>query len=185
MLNEYQQRFLERYLNSRGNIYGTLDDLGLDLSHLISWRDNPEFELNYRDYTNKLISHLKQESYILATKKVNEVVKNGLKVETLSQEHKIAPQGNEYRVKRTSKDIGVPVAYLKLALSETAISKAITTLANEGVIPLAIAKKIMQKAEAISQELADCFEVKEDENVVSEQKIIAFIKQAVLQGIEE
>jgi hypothetical protein len=185
MVNDSQQRFLEKYINSRGNIYQALDELGLDLCHLLSWRENPVFELHYREATNKLITHLKQESYILATKKVNEVVKNGLKVETLSQEHKIAPQGNEYRVKRTSKDIGVPVAYLKLALSETAISKAIATLASEGVLPMSIAKKILQRAESISSELADCFDVKEDEQVISEQKIIAFIKHAVLEGVSE
>lgn len=186
MLNETQQRFLERYMQSRGDQYTALDDLGLSLNHLLMWRENPEFEIAYRRVTSNIITHLRQESFLLATKKINEAVRNGIVQETITHQHDIDSDGRgTYSLKKQFKNLGVPPAYLKLAMAENAITKAIQTLANEGVIPSSIAKKILQRAELISNEMAESFEAQEDNSAISEQKIIAYIKQAVLQGSEE
>lgn len=193
-LNETQQRFLDKYINSRGDQYKALEELGLDLAHLLSWRENADFEVMFRDVTNKIITHLRQESFLIATKRINDAVKHGIKQEIFTQEHTIEPGydsggkptiHNSYKAKQTVKNLGVPVAYLKLAMCETAIAKAIQALANEGALPLTVAKRILQRAESISTELANSFEIEENDNAISEQKIIAFIKQAVLKPGED
>lgn len=193
-LNETQQRFLDKYTNSRGDQYAALNELGLDLAHLISWRENAEFEVAFRDITNKIITHLRQESFLIATKRINEAVKNGVQQETFTQEHIIEPGydsggkptiHNSYKAKQTVKNLGVPVAYLKLAMAESAIAKAIQALANEGALPMTVAKRILQRAETISAELVGTFEIEETDSAISEQKIIAFIKQAVLKPSDD
>lgn len=182
-LNDTQNLFIQKFICSRGDIYKTLESLGLDLVHLLAWRENVEFEELYRDVTNKIILHLRQESFLISVQKINDVVKNGVKEETFTQEHGVDFAGNNYfKAKKTVKNIGVPANYLKLALSESSITKAIQVLANEGVLPMSLAKEIMQKADNISSDIAKSFDRENDNgaNLISEQKIISYIKQAVL-----
>lgn len=184
MLTEEQRRFLARYINSRGDFYGSVNSLGLDIAHIISWQEsNPEFDREYRATRIKIIDFIKQENHILAIQKVNSALKEGVTVNTISQKHKITENGSEFETTRTTKNLGVPGWAIVEALKESSLTKAINTLANEGVLPSPIARRLLQNVSTIQTSVRESFDVK-DTDYVNEEKAINLIKAAVFGDVD-
>lgn len=195
---EIQQRFLERFKNYRADTLKTLDDLGLEFAHFLSWRENTEFDLAYRKTVQQITQQLRQESFLNAHRRVHDGLIHGVRTETYTNSWRTATDkdgipilnddGEELKIlstKRVSKISAPPVEYLKIALTENSIARAITELANEGVLPEPIARRIIQRTDSITKELMNCFEVDETSNLLTEQKAIALIKAAVLNNENE
>lgn len=182
---EIQQKFLERFKNYRADTLRTLSELELEFAHFLSWRENAEFDLAYRKAVQQVTNQLRQESFLNAHRRIHEALLHGIKSETFTNSWKTVTDENGEEVqllntKRVTKLSTPPVEYLKIALTENSIAKAITELANEGVLPESIARKIVQRTDSITKELMDCFEVDNSSNLLTEQKAIALIKAAVL-----
>jgi len=187
MLTEEQQRFLLRYINNKGDFYKTVDSMGLDLAHVVNWQQvNAEFEAAFRSTKKDVIDHLKQENYMCALLKVNNALINGISQHTVQQKHKIGGDGeSEFEVTRTTKELGVPSWAIREALQENSIVKAVQVLANEGVLPAPIARRILQSANKISHEVMQSFDISPDSDFINDKKAIALIKAAVLGANEE
>jgi hypothetical protein len=187
MTNE-QQRFLSRYINNKGDFYKTVESMGLDAAHILSWQQNyKEFDKTFRETKRIVLQHLKDENYMMAALRINDILVNGLTHHTVTQKHRVIDdEGNsEFEVTRTSKQLGVPSEYIKMALQESSIVKAVNTLSAEGVIPASIARKILQSAEKISKEIIDSFDIDSNSEYLSDKKAIALIKAAVLSGSDD
>lgn len=187
MLTEEQQRFLIRYVDNKGDFYKTVDSLGLDLSHIVSWQQvSQEFNTAFASQKQYVIQHLKDESYITALLRVNEALKDGVKQHTIVQKHRIGgvdKEGNQlsdFEVVRSTKNLGVPSWAITEALKESSIVRAVHTLASEGVIPASIAKRILQSANRISEEVKASFDIADKNEFVNDTKAINLIRAAVL-----
>lgn len=190
-LTEEQQRFLIRYTNNKGDFYKTIESLGLDLAHITSWQQvSKDFSEAFRNTKRIVLEHLKEENYMSAMLRVNEALHNGITQHSVQQKHKIIgadEDGNEiseFEVIRTTKHLGVPSWAVQHALAESSIVKAVHTLASEGVIPSAIARKILNAANRITKDMADAFEVSPDADYINDKKAISLIKAAVLGEVE-
>lgn len=187
MLTDTQQLFLNQYIRTNGDFYGVADRMGLETEHVISWQSNPEFEQAYRTAKTCVIAHLKNENYLCALRKVNDALINGVQQTTVQTKHKYSEQTDEpteYEVTRSTKNLGVPGWAIKEALQEHSIIKAVTTLASEGVLPAPIAKRILQTANRISEEVRASFDAGADNDHVSEKQAINLIRAAVLGEVE-
>lgn len=192
-LSEEQQKFLGRYVNNKGDFYKTVDSLGLDLSHITSWQlANADFANAYKHAKQTVIEHLKQENYMVSLLRVNDALINGVQQHIITQKHRIGGVGetgeqlSEFEVTRTTKNLGVPGWAINQALAESSIVKAVHTLASEGVIPTAVARRILQSANRITTDIKASFDVAApDSEFINEQKAIALIKMAVLGAGDE
>jgi hypothetical protein len=186
MTNE-QQRFLSRYINNKGDFYKTVESMGLDAAHILSWQQNyKEFDKTFRETKRIVLQHLKDENYMMATLRINDALVNGVTHHTVTQKHRVIDdEGNsEFEVTRTSKQLGVPSEYIKMALQESSIVKAVNTLSAEGVIPASIARKILQSANKISEEIVASFDVSTDSEFINDKKAINLIRAAVLGEVD-
>lgn len=190
MLTDNQQIFLNQYIRSNGDFYGVADKMGLEVEHVISWQSNPDFEIAYREAKANVIAHLRNENYLLGLRKVNDALQNGVHQHTVTTKHKYidvdagGDEATEYEVTRVTKNLGVPGWAIKEALQESSLIKAINTLASEGVLAPPIAKKILQAANRISEDIRGAFEVSRDDDYISEKKAINLIRAAVLGEVE-
>jgi DNA-binding transcriptional ArsR family regulator len=185
-LTTEQQRFINRYINSKGNFYQTIDSLGLELAHVLSWQEtNLYFSKAYSEAKQQILCFLREENYITAVRELNEVLKNGVSVHSVTQKHKSSEKdGDSFEVTKSTKNLGVPMSAISEALKESSIVKAVNTLANEGVIPTTIAKRILQAASKISVDITTAFDVEKETEYVDESKAIALIKAAVLGEVD-
>jgi hypothetical protein len=71
-----------------------------------------------------------------------------------------------------------------MALQESSIVKAVNTLSAEGVIPASIARKILQSANKISEEIVASFDVSTDSEFINDKKAINLIRAAVLGEVD-
>lgn len=187
-LTNEQQRFLSRYVNNKGDFYKTVESMGLDAAHIISWQQNyKEFDNTFRETKRIVLQHLKDENYMMAILKINDALINGVTHHTVTQKHRVVDdKGNsEFEVTRTSKQVGVPSWAVQEALKESSIVKAVNTLSAEGVIPASIARRILQSANKISEEIVASFDVSPDSEFISDKKAVALIKQAILGASED
>ena len=181
-LSEAQNRFLERLKRNKLDIEGTLESMGLDTVHLMAWQENPEFDLEYRSVVRQIIQYLNQENYVNAIRKLNDALINGTR-EYTSKEISLYDTENNYigtKRENSQKYIKTPAWAIKEAMKETSLETAINQLANEGVLPTTVARKILLEADKITKKLQDSFEVSSDADLITEQKAITLIKQAVL-----
>jgi hypothetical protein len=181
-LTPEQQRFLSRYINNKGDFYKTIESMGLDASHIISWQQTyKEFESQFRETKRIVLQHLKDENYMMSLLRINEALQNGITQHTITQKHRIIDDGNsEFETTRTTKHLGVPAWAIQESLKESSIVKAVNTLASEGVIPSAIARKILNSANKISNEIIESFDISPDAEFINDKKAIALIKAAIL-----
>lgn len=196
MLSEEQQRFLIRYINNKGDFYGTVESMGLDIAHITNWRQvSKQFDREYTEAKRSVIEFIKDENYITALRKLNDVLLNGVTQSQVVQKHIIADDDNRedgegvakksaFEVTRTSKHLGVPGYAIKMALEESSILKAVQTLVNEGVIPAEIARNITGAANRISDEISKSFGVSKDSDYANDKKAIALIRAAVLGEVD-
>lgn len=188
MLTEEQQRFLLRYTNNKGDFYKTVESMGLDIAHIMNWQQvSPEFDKTFRYTKQAVIQHLKEENYVTALLKVNDALVNGVKQFHVAQKHRVigAAGESEYEVTRTTKDMGVPSWAITAALQEQSIVKAVNTLANEGVLPSPVARRILQAANQISRQIVESFDIDAGSEFINDKKALALIKEAVLGGTGE
>lgn len=185
MLTETQQRFLVRYQDSKGDVYGSLKSLGLELNHLMSWRTDKEFEKNYKDVQKSIILFLNTENYVQGLRELNTQLLGGQKQETVTHCHKIGSDGSHFEVKRTVKELKVSADLIRLAISQNTIVQAINTLVTQGIIPDSIARKILNKSDEIAKEMEEAFNNDSGGEQMNQQKAIKLIKQAFLKGTEE
>lgn len=182
-LTPEQQRFLSRYINNNGDFYKTVDSMGLDPAHIVSWQQvYKDFDEEFRKTKRIVLQHLKDENYMIAMLRINEILRDGVTQHSVTQKHRVINENgdSEFETIRTTKHLGVPIAAIKMALQESSIVKAVDTLSAEGVIPSAIARKILQAANKISNEIIESFEVSSDAEYINDKKAIALIKQAML-----
>lgn len=182
-LTREQETFLSRYVNSKADVYNSLQSMGLEIEHLISWTANPLFDLAYRQARQKVILWLNQENYTTALRKLNEILENGVIHHTVT--HEYSPILEAWVEKRTVKTSGVPSWAIKEGLKESNITKAIQQLSNEGVIPMSTARRLHQTASKITTELQQAFGENNAEEQHTDQKVVSLIKQAVLGSLEE
>jgi hypothetical protein len=193
MLTEEQQRFLFRYVNNKGDFYKTIETMGIELSHVTSWQQtSKDFADNYKSAKQTVIEHLKQENYMQALLKVNDALVNGVNQYTVTQKHRIGgydeetgEQQSEYEVTKTHKQLGTPAWAITASLQECSIVKAVHTLASEGVLPSAIARRILQSANKISEEVKASFGIDAGADYINDRKAISLIKQAILGVADE
>lgn len=184
-LTTEQERFLIKYVNAKGNVYQALEEMGLEINHLMMWKENQEFEFRYKETVQKVLTFLNQQNYMIGVRKLNEALTYGLKQDTITHSHKILDTGEtQYEVKKTTKNLGVTPEILKLALQESTIVKAINTLVNNGVIPNSIARKILLKSEELATEMQKAFTIN-DEETINESRALSIIKTAILGATNE
>lgn len=181
-LSEEQKRFLERLKRNKLDIDTTLQGMGLDTVHLMAWQENPQFDLEYRSVVRAIIQYLNQENYINAIRKLNDALVNGTR-EYNSKEIALYDSENNYigtKRENTQKYIKTPAWAIKEALKESNLEKAINQLANEGILPSAIARRIIAESDKITKALQDSFEITSDSEMITEQKAIGLIRAAVM-----
>lgn len=186
-LTPEQQRFLSRYINNKGDFYKTVESMGLDAAHIISWQNAyKDFDKEFRETKRIVLQHLKDENYMLSLLRINEALQNGVTQHTVTQKHRIVDdEGNsEFETIRTTKHAGVPAWAIQESLKESSIVKAVNTLASEGVIPSAIARKILQSANKITNEIVESFDISPDAEFINDKKAIALIRAAVLGEVD-
>lgn len=185
-LTNEQQRFLEKFVNNRGHFYLTLNEMGLELNHVLSWRSQPYFDEVYRITSRKIIEHLKQENYLSSIVEINRILLKGVVEETITNSHTIDSNGeSKFNTKRVIKKLGIPIEVLKLAMGETSLIKAIQQLLNEGVLPESVARKLLSTADKISTEMIECFGDNKDETAIDEKQAINLIKASVLGVLDD
>lgn len=185
-LSEEQKRFLERLKRNKLDIDSTLQSMGLDTVHLMAWQENKEFDLEYRSVVRAIIQYLNQENYINGIRKLNDALINGTR-EYTSKEITLYDTENNYvgtKRENSQKYIKTPAWAIKEAMKESSLETAINQLANEGVLPSTVARKILVEADKITKALQDSFEISSDADMLTEKKAIALIKQAVLNAHE-
>jgi hypothetical protein len=185
-LTEDQQRFLSRYINSKGNFYQSIETLGLELAHILMWQEmNDDFAKSYANAKRQVLIFLKEENHLNAVRELNDVLRNGVTIHSVTQKHKSSEKdGDSFEVTKSTKRMGVPMSAITEALKESSIIKAVQTLSNEGVIPTTIAKKILNAANRISNDIVGAFDIDENDNYVDDSKAIALIKAAVLGEVD-
>lgn len=184
-LSSEQKRFIERYANSKGDFYGVINSLGLSPYHVLSWQSNPEFDEEYRKVKNLVILQLKQENYVLGLSRLNQILTHGLITSSHTLKKKSCPDGDIYEDSITTKNNGVPIAAINKALEDSSIIKALTTFANEGLIPVSVAKNILEASNRMSSDVIAAFGIDENQSeFVNDKKALALIKAAVLGEID-
>lgn len=187
MLTIEQQRFIHRYVENKGDFYKTVETMGVELNHIMSWQQtSDEFNREYRQAKQFIIDTLKQENYMTALLRVNQALNNGVNEFTVTNKHRIVgvndagEQLSEYEVVKTNKHVGVPSWAINAALKESSIVKAVNTLASEGVLPSNVARKILNAANKIGEEIKNSFDISPDSEYINDKKAISLIKQAIL-----
>lgn len=186
-MNDEQRNFIVRYMNNRGDFYKTIDDMGLEFQHIQAWRENKEFDDAYRKAKRDVIRSIKEDNQIIALRELNHVLLNGVVQTSIKKTHVVTEDGliTGYQITSTTKKLGVPIAAIKQALEETSIINAVNCLASEGVLPNIVAKRILNSASTIQQNIIDAFDMNaKDNDRISENQAINLIKKALLASKE-
>lgn len=179
---EEQKKFLSRYLNSKGDFYGTLNSLNLETEHFLSWRESVEFDLAYRGAMRKIQELLRHENYMMSLQVCNKILTEGGQIEEkFEQIHNIDNDGvSTFSAKRTTINKGVPGWVIKASLTENNLIKAINELSTEGVLPSSISKKLLATSERLTSDFQSVFDGDNKSETISNEKAVALIKQAIL-----
>lgn len=181
MLTETQNRFLVRYANFKGDAYKALDSLGLEVNHLMNWRMNKNFDLEYRKKSQEVLSFLNQENYMNGVRQLNTILINGIVQESISYKKEIDAEGNEkYITTKTEKRLGVPLEAIKLAISHDDIIRAVNTLQNQGILPNEISNNILIHSEEIAAKMRSSFDTENDGDKLDDERVVNLLKSAVL-----
>jgi hypothetical protein len=92
---------------------------------------------------------------------------------------------NEYETTRKVIKKGIPPQMIAIAIQQNTIVQALNVLTNQGILPEAIARKIMAKSEEISKEMQAAFSTDENTEQMTQAKAIELMKIAVLKGVAD
>ena len=190
-----QKLFLSHFVDSRGNLYSTLQLLDINLNSFREWRKDKNFDLAYREVQRELTNLLKEENYQQSLLYINRILQKGEIREyqrtwnNTNKVHQVLTPGgdvlelklSEAKNSRTERVKGIPIKILEMALQESTVTRAIEELVKQNIIPNKIAKRIKDEAEGITERMKNAFgEGNQNSDSLDEQEAIRLIKYAVL-----
>lgn len=175
-----QTQFLNKLSQNGGLVDKTLQQLNLDKSTFLDWRENEIFDHKYRLILATISANLDAENALLAKLRRAEILTNGVVQETETITTKISSTGKISTTrKKVIKRSSPPTALIEG--DDMQIVKAVETLVQENVLSIEQAKRIITSCSQFQGELLKTFTQDNDtQQPLQHDKVIALIKAALL-----
>lgn len=176
-----QREFIEAYLSTKGDLFRSLDIVGIEFVHFRSWRKLTEFDNAYQEARKDLINFMREDTYIKSMRILNDVFSAGyLENHELKETFSVvANEISDRKVVRRTIKSAIPPAMYNVAIADNNIEKALTVLFNEGIINSDVAKNIKAKLDKARLEISESWDSKSN-NTLDSVDTVALIKSAVL-----